>query len=846
MALIHYHTRVEGGNFEQLDVSDYATPAEFILARIPDGVPFRCYSDNIDITADVDAMTQDGEFSIVEGAGGGVGKAIAKVIGIIAALFIAKPKETAAPNVQAESPNNSLTDRTNESRPYQRVYDICGTVQSIPSNIMGGYKVFDANNRERALDYYYMARGFVDTPADQITDGDTLLSAITGSGAAIYDPFTSPNNSAPRQVVGEPFSEGLYISTRSNEVDGITLKAPNELTATIHDNSTVSLSGVSGSITDPHEDSQFDDLFATGDLVTVTNLKVNYTFSGDNYTAILDGTFPVQSIGPTFITMDVTTALLQWQKIPGGSAIANTSADPKIAPAAADAGFTDWFTVSKGLPERLIVNIVSANGMYKENNDGKVTASVTVEVQWQMLDGDLNPVGPINSTSGTLTDRTADSVGKSIYVNNIPKSAVRVRARRTTDKDFDFEGSVVDEVKFRDLYGQARDLTPHYGDMTTVHTIRRQTVQATAVKEPQLKMVVTEQLYKYLGGGVFDTVRTNNTQAVQSLIRLLRDPLVGNLELSAANMDALIATQAEIESYFGSAEAGQFCYTFDDLKATAQDICETIATAVFSQIDRRDGDVRLHFEKPQPGPAMLFTHRSKVGDETWERAFNTRETYDSLEFSYIDPKTNIQEMIRLPPEGGVNTNKVESKGVRNYAQANWLANRIRQKDKLRKLSVDFSATEEGIYVLPGEAIGVVKGSRVATYDGYIVAQSGLVLTLSQEVVFTAGDAHYIHLKRRNGSTEAVRVEPGANARQVVMLSTPSEPIYTGNSATKTEFSFGNEARHLAQMIVPATVQPSSNKTVKITGYNYDPDYYLYDGATTLGAFSDGFSDGFNN
>lgn len=56
-------------------------------------------------------------------------------------------------------------------------------------------------------------------------------------------------------------------------------------------------------------------------------------------------------------------------------------------------------------------------------------------------------------------------------------------------------------------------------------------------------MVVTEKVFKYLGNGVFDTVRTNNTQAVQSLIRLMRDPVVGNLPLSAATMDALLATQ---------------------------------------------------------------------------------------------------------------------------------------------------------------------------------------------------------------------------------------------------------------------------------------------------------------
>ena len=148
--------------------------------------------------------------------------------------------------------------------------------------------------------------------------------------------------------------------------------------------------------------------------------------------------------------------------------------------------------------------------------------------------------------------------------------------------------------------------------------------------------------------------------------------------------------------------------------------------------------------------------------------------------------------------------------------------------------------------MAGSPISVVKGSRIASFDGYVVAQNGLTLTLSQEVEFTDGDDHYIQLKRRDGTVESVRVEPGANARTVLMLSPPVEPIYTGNSAVKTEFSFGNEARHLAQMIIPITVDPQSDKTVKITGSNYHPDIYLYDGAQPLGkAFSNGFSNGFN-
>jgi hypothetical protein len=94
--------------------------------------------------------------------------------------------------------------------------------------------------------------------------------------------------------------------------------------------------------------------------------------------------------------------------------------------------------------------------------------------------------------------------------------------------------------------------------------------------------------------------------------------------------------------------------------------------------------------------------------------------------------------------------------------------------------------------------------------------------------------------------QSVGVTPGANAQQVVMLSAPAESIYTGNDALKTEFSFGSDARHSAQMMLVSTVTPGNNRTVVITGYNYSDGYYEKDGVSPFGrAFSTGFDTGFS-
>lgn len=849
MAIITHITTGEDGQKVESALELMQSPAEFVLDRIPDGTPFRCISDGIDITSDADAMMIVRDATVIEYPGSGVLKPVLNLISKVFGFLVPKVKAPSF-NQQATSANNSLTDRNNKPRPYERVFDMCGTSQCIPSDMMQAYKLYDESHREFEFGYYYIARGFVDTPESGITDGDTLISATPGSSVNIYDPFTSPNNSAPRQIIGELITEPLFIGIRSNSVDGITLKAPNEYQLKLTGVTiTCQLSGVTGSLLDSTGEMEFDDLFDVGQGVTLSSVSVgSYTPESGYQTAVLDGQYTVSAVSQTSISFNVSSNLAQWQKIQGGSAsmIANSSA--KVSPTNInEAGFTDWVSIRSINPERLLINIVAQQGMYRTPSGSSTirSSSASVEVQWQALDDTGSPVGVITPVSQTLTDKSRDEVGMSVKINIPSPSGVRVRVRRSSNLNTAYNGSVVDVLKYRDLYGQIVDTTLHYGDLTTIHTQRKATVQATAIKEPQLKVIATEMVYKYLGGGVFDTELTPNVQAVQSLIRLMRDPLVGNLDLSVDCMDKLLATQEEIEAYFSTEQAGQFCYTFDDQKSTAQDICQTIADAIFCTAYRDNQDIRLFFERPAAGPAMVFTHRSKVGDEKWTRTLHP-EGFDSVEYTWTDPKTNIRETITIPGGGGANPNKIDSKGVRNYQQAYWLAHRAYQKDQLQRIGVEFTATAEGIYAVRGQAISVVKGARVATYDGYVVAQNGLTLTLSQEVKFTDGDDHYLQLKRRDGTVESVRVEPGSNARTVLIASAPLEAIYTGNSAVKTEFSFGNEARHLAQMIIPTQVDPQTDRTVKITGVNYHPDVFLYDGVSAGGgAFSNGFDDGFD-
>ena len=847
MAIILHYTRNANGVFDR--TRHVGMPMEFVVNYIPDGVPVRVYlgeiGDDTDITDDFDALKdEDAVYHIVEGAGGGsliVGALVALVVVAATVLLTKKPSlAVTATNNQAKSANNSLTDRSNKPRPYERSYDICGTVQTIPNDLMQTYKAFNSTGALLEYSYYDAGRGHLHIEADGVTEGDTLISDITGSSVAVYAPYTSPNNTtSPQLQIGDVIDQKLYVTYSNDDVDGIVLKAPNDIGANPSSGGTAKRISTTGYLYDPSGDSAFSEFLSVGDVAVLSNFDVKDITN-------LNGSFRVLYVDDFEVRLDVNGAS-NWAALTDGETYALTErSDTFIGPSNTyDVSLTDWYYMVRGEVDRVLANVAGQNGIYKYDG-GYNRTSVTVELQYQMIDSQRNPLGDIYTVQAAITGNNTDYVGTSVYGQLPIASRFRARMRRITNLDKDYDGTVSDEITFINLYGQSLDTTPHYGNRTTVHCARKQTPRAASIDDPELRMIATEMCYKYLGNGIFDTVMTPNTQAVQSLIRLARDPAVGNLELTTANMDKLLAVQEEIESYFGGELAGQFCYTFDDYDTTMQDIVQTIAEAVFCTAYRKGAGIMLRFDRPVAGPEMVFTHRSKTtGTEKWTRTFNDSTTYDSLSFSYIDPDTNVQETIYIPEELGANTEEYESKGVRNYPQAYWLAWRRYQRNTLSKVVVEFEATEEGALATPGGVISVVKGSRIAPQDGYIVAVNGLTLTLSQPVTFTPGDDHSVILKKRDGSVQSISVIKGSHDREAIMLSAPQEAIYTGNSALKTEFSFGSDSRHAAQMIMVSTVEPGDDRTVKITGFNYDADYYKYDGVPPFGrAFSDGFSNGY--
>lgn len=134
------------------------------------------------------------------------------------------PPSATERNVRAESPNNGLSERTNQVRVNGRVPDIYGTVRSTPDLLAPSYKVFQ-DHVEKEISFMCIGRG--SHTVHDVRDDTTLVQEIAGTSVEVYAPFTSPNSGhAPQLRIGNAIGLPVLSAKRVNSVNGQTLQPP--------------------------------------------------------------------------------------------------------------------------------------------------------------------------------------------------------------------------------------------------------------------------------------------------------------------------------------------------------------------------------------------------------------------------------------------------------------------------------------------------------------------------------------------------------------------------------------------------------------------------------------------
>lgn len=538
----------------------------------------------------------------------------------------------------------------------------------------------------------------------------------------------------------------------------------------------------------------------------------------------LSGEYTVLSVSDTVITLSNPSAVN-----PAWGTITTTN---YISPILSTTG-SKWigpFVLDKTDLSEVFANFVALNGLYKDDGKNQQRFDVICEIELTPVNADGSPRGAAETFQATIEGSATYRSSRAVTLKANPtfEGRCKVRARRVTPSDLTFEGSVVDEIKWRDVYSVSPVLQTHFGNVTTVQAVTYATAGALALKERKLNMLVTRKIPVRSSGSTFtnELYATNNAAEIISFVCL--DKYIGNRQITEIDFDSIYNSVSEVSEYFGSNFATEFCYTFDSNNLSFEETVKSIADAIFCTAYRRGSIIKLSFEKETPDSTLLFNHRNKLpGSETRTIRFGNQDDFDGVSFQYIDPEDDAQVTYYIPEDrSAVNPKEVESLGIRNKLQAYFHAWRTWNKIQFQNVITEFTATQESDLLVNNDRILVADNTRPDTQDGEIISQNVLQLSLSQSVDMSKYPEYTMFVQLNDGTTEAIAVTQGLTNKQVILSRAPRLPLALDEDLyARTTFILvgNNEPRQNAFLVTEK--EPQGNFTSVVRAVNYDARYY---------------------
>ncbi len=841
MSKIIYHS-IDGD-----EIAENADLGEWLLARWPVGTlrprGMLLYKGDENITqkwveqpellADRDAI-----YHIYVMPKGGVIGAITSIISTILnpilKLFMPNTSGSASiKNSRSASPNNSLQGRTNASRPGERIADIRGFVRAYPDLLMD-YRIFKDRTE---YEVQFLCLGVGEYQIEDVRDGITPAANINGELLNFYKSGNAPGYGSPYYNIGGPIDISQFpimIAKASNEADGSEVKPPNYSDISKADFFVYSTGEIDTSISgDP---SIIIDWSERAPLGTMVNISGFYSFTANTTPAgtftrnDLSGSYPVLSSGENILLLDTTghpgwssfsatgqnaykQAYLRtdgfWQFTSGSGATLQTFS-PRVESASP-------YVVGPYLlqsADKIMINLYAQNGVYKTDGD---VYPFTCEFQVILID----PTGVQTGTSHTMsiTGRYTEAVGSTGIFQNPFNGPVNVFVRRLTPTDKDFSGSVVDNIKWRDLYAISDLPAQTYGDLTLIHSVTKATNAALKQKERKLNLLATR---------IYNGTASKNFADV--IMSIHTDPYFGRRTSSTIDVDALYAVQDQILNYFGDARSIQVGYTFDNNSTTYEEALQLICNAV-NVTPYQVGSVLYFFpELPQTISSMQFGHTFKVPDtDKRTRAFSPLKDYTGVQVKYYDHDSDAFLYITAGEE--TNVNKIDLDACQSRYLAQIRADREYNKLMYQRITHECTTLSIGLQAAPGMRVDMVDNTRMKQMDGVINDVDGLTLYLSDPVQLIDGYSYSMSITGRLGTIENIPIVAGFDEYSVTLVSQPSEEIYTGWLRDKTSYIIRSDDDRTKLAMLVQSMEPSgkdNNYQVNLTCINYDARYYKDD------------------
>ena len=561
--------------------------------------------------------------------------------------------------------------------------------------------------------------------------------------------------------------------------------------------------------------------YVTEDHAISAGISLNKSENSVN----LDDAYSVSAVSKTQITLsNAATVNSDWNKIQSlfGGSTQGHLADVDLEIVANK--WVGWFSVFFLKATHLSFNVYFPNGMYSTTDSGKERpAYCIIDIQYQMIDDVGNPLGGVFVKSYKVETQTKDSFGRTFKFALPNTGNVRFRLAKTYAKE---NNRPITEAKIKDVYASYALNKSSYAGVTVVRTKTIATDGAMSVKERKLNCLVTRKLPTDGTG-----TRVATRDAGQALINLALDQHIGRRSSSELDIAQIKSEIQNVKNYFGTGQAAEFSYTFDDDKLSFEEQAGMIASAVFCECYRFGNKLRLKFERPQDNSVLLFNHRNKVpGSEKRTYNFGIDKDYDGVEIEYTSPDDDTRSTYLIPEDGSaINALKITTTGIRNHAVAKTRAWREWNKLQYQSAAVEFDALDESNLLTRNDRILVADNTVSDTQDGEVEAVDVLTLTLSQDVEMEVGVIYYCNLQMPDGTVDIIQCNAGQYSDEIVLTRAPFKPlVIDGDRYVKTTYIIVKATDAERQAFMLTEMSPNDQMTNKLTCINYDPRYYEKD------------------
>lgn len=498
---------------------------------------------------------------------------------------------------------------------------------------------------------------------------------------------------------------------------------------------------------------------------------------------------------------------VKYRILPPGAA--PTLVSPKYVTAPEIAGqelkpgrFTPGFMVcSSGYTvDRIEVDVAMLQGIGYMENDGSITPfPLDMRVDARYVDSFGIPTPSVNGSASWFNVMLPNITGNTrtpqyrTFGANITAGRVEVRMTRTTIGYTD--NHYVTTVNWASLRGRVVSTgTLLHPNATHMEVLIKASEQLTGLNQRKINVIVRRKLPIKISAGV--TIPPAETRSIAWAIQdiWLNQDYGARQAFNTHDYDMLVTLNA-----IWAARQDYLDILFDS-RTTIREVLKIVSQVGRAVAYQRMGLLTVARDQRQDLPVAGFSGRNIVaGSASTVYVLPTPETADSVVVEYFDNRLWDWVPVTCPAPGvttPVNPVTIRIAGITQYYQAK-REGTYKAADNLWRRKFP-KWTTEALGRLPAYGSAVLYAPAMPGWaqSGDVVDATGLSVTLSEPVAFTAGVSNYISFMGPYGKySAAVLASPGGDPNTVTIASTPIYAlVFNDSNKDRTRYIFGPQTQ----------------------------------------------------